>query len=81
MCISVTACRNNTSHSPTNSSEIPVSREEAIAFMHRLDETLRITTDDTNVIRNIRSQMKSRLLSAGLSQSEIEAWIGSPINH
>lgn len=78
--VSGIACRNRITRNTTNSHDIPLSREEALEFMQKLDTSLIITTKDTNVIRTIRSRMKGRLLSAGIYQTEIEKWIESPIN-
>lgn len=57
----------------------PATREDARAVMRAVDAEAAAHRWEPQVLREVRRRMTGRLLSAGLSEEEIAAWIESPL--
>lgn len=60
---------------PDDAFNVPASREDARLVMQELDRQAFDQNWDQTVTREMRRRLTGRLLNAGLSQNEIDAWI------
>jgi hypothetical protein len=70
-------CGKTEPRTPEQILNIPQSKTEASALMQSLDRDAAEQNLTLPALHHIRRQMKGRLLSAGMSEAEIEEWIES----
>jgi hypothetical protein len=58
----------------------PRTREEAIQLMAAVTSDARTNDWSPEVARDFKRRMKSRLITAGLKEAQVDSWIGRPFS-